>query len=151
MATVSQDLPGLLPAGLRALALRPLFAVSHRNIRVLSGLEVTAGHHSGPVLNVPKPGRTSHPKPGVGGAEPRDRFQFKPSEPAVRPWGLSDLGVTAQAWILILVLTSLLADLKQLFLLECGRLWVMSPNLGCPLPLGHMAAQVETIFQTSMV
>lgn len=76
--------------------------------------------------------------------------QFEPSEPAVKPWGLSDLVVTAHVWILILVLTSLLADLKQFFLLERGRpravppysvlpsvwgTWCLSGNYLSQLPL----------------
>lgn len=55
------------------------------------------------------------------------------------PWELSDLVVTSQAWILILVLTPLLADLRQLPLPECGRQrWcpqpLFSPSLGTWLP-----------------
>lgn len=47
--------------------------------------------------------------------------------PAVLPWGLSDLVVSAPAWILARALTPLLTDLKQLPLPEGGRRLVVLP------------------------
>lgn len=93
------------------------------------------GHHSGPVLDVPKPGRLNHPQPG-------DRLLVQTLRACSAALGLLRLGGDCSGLDPDSGSDSTCADLRQHPLPEGGV-----PSLCSSLPPGHTAAQLETLSQ----